>query len=161
MVSKKNFKPTCEALEALGMSIVINNKRGPVFGKGDFTIPVSFDINDRDARHVIHNAQKRLGVPTLKDAKKRDAETVRQRQADERERLAAQIERHDAEIAGLIAQREQRMDGMGHLFTDAEMKAIERLIEQKQREVRGWQSLMTSIPGPRADAQRPKARHRS
>ena len=145
----------------MGMTVVINNKRGPVFGKGDFTIPVNFDINDRDARHVIHNAQKRLGVQTLKDAKKRDADTVRQRQADERERLAEQIARHDVEIADLIAQRERRMDGMGRVYTNAEISAIERLIEQKQREARGWHSLMTSIPGPRADAQRPRAKHRS
>lgn len=161
MVSKKNFKPTCKALEDMGMTIVTMNKMGPVYGLGNVTMPVAFDINDHNARHVIHNARKLLGIPTLKDAKKRDAENVRQRQAQERERLAQQIARHAEEIQRLVVQREARLDGLGRVLTSAEMSAIERLIEQKQREMRGWESLMTAIPGPRADANRPRAKHRS
>ena len=161
-MSTKDFKATVAALVEMGFEFRAENRLGARYAALDgWQTVVSWQIEDHDAKHVIHNAQKHVGVPTSKDAKKRNPETVRRRQDEKRERLAADIMRHEADILELLSQRDRQMDGFGRVLTGTEMRDIERLIEQKQREIRGWQSLMTSIPGPRADAGRPGAKHRS
>ena len=118
-------------------------------------------IDERAAVQLMRKLQKRLGEETDGDRAKRSSEKVRERQAVERQRLAADIERHEAEIADLLRRRDGRMDGLGAVLTGAEMRDIERLIERKQRELRDWRRLMTEIPTPSAHAGNAKAKHRA
>ena len=124
-------------------------------------VSVNISIHEHDARRIMVTLQKQLGIATDAKKSKRSPEAIKEREAAERERIAADIARHEAEILELLSRRDKRMDGLGRLLTSQELRDVEQLIVRKQRELRGWQSLMTAIPAPRADAGRPGARHRS
>lgn len=129
----------------------------PIHGE----VAINPSVDEHTAKSIVVSLQKKLGIATDASKSKRSPEAIKEREAAERERLAAEIARHEAEILELLAQRDRRMDGLGRLLTGQELRDIEQLIARKQRELRGWQSLMTAIPAPRADAGRPGARHRS
>ena len=122
-------------------------------------VGVSTVVDDQVARRIRALVQKALGQPTDKDKSKRSAETVRIRQAATRESVAADVARHEVEIADLLRQRDSRMDGLGRVLTGSELRAIERLIESKERELRGWRRLMTELPTNRAHSGRPGPQH--
>jgi hypothetical protein len=124
-------------------------------------VGVTSGIEEHRVRHLIRNMQRDLGLATAKDQAKRHPDQIKERQAAERERLAAAIVRHEADIADLVHQREARLGGLGRVLSDREVLDIEHLIEEKERELRMWEALMTEIPTPSIHAGPAKARHRS
>lgn len=90
---------------------------------------------------------------------KRKPKTARRRDAAEKK--AAANTRKQEELERLIALKNRELGGARAVLTSAEARAIEQTIAKWERELHQMQSLMTSIPGPRADAGRPRARHHS
>lgn len=162
MPSKAN-KELVKFLEANGFEYDRTNSKQYEFYKhasyGE--ISVNPTIDEHAARHLKVTIQKSFGMVTDRDKVKRSPEAIRERQAAERERLAADIERHQIEIADLLIQRDRRLDGLGRVLTNSQLRAIERLLEQKQRELRAWQRLMTEIPDVNSHSGRLVAQHRS
>jgi hypothetical protein len=72
-----------------------------------------------------------------------------------------QIEKRRREIEVRIAERNRELGGAREVLSSLEAGLIQQKIEADERELRYLRSLITAIPGARADAGRPKARHRS
>lgn len=159
----KSYKEVVKYLEVSGFEYDRTNSKGVEYYQHDShaDVAVSASMNEKSAKRIRTSVQKGLGQPTDKDKSKRSAEAVRLRQTVTREILAADVARHREEIADLLRQRDSRMDGLGRVLTNSELRAIEQLIESKHRELRGWQQLMTEIPTSSAHAGRVKAQHHS
>ena len=71
------------------------------------------------------------------------------------------IEKRRADIEARIAERNRELGGAQKYLTIAEGRLIRQKIEADERELREIKKLMSSIPGPRADAGSPRAKHRS
>lgn len=159
----KSAKRIVKFLEANGVSYTRTNSKGwDCFeASGQPEILINPSLDERAEKFIQVKVQKSLGITTQRDESKRNPEQIKARQAAERERLAEQIERHEAEIDDLVRQISSRMDGLGAQLSAKDIRRIESLIEQREREVREWQRLMTEIPTPNAHSGRVKARHRS
>lgn len=140
----------------------INSKQTGIYTCPDRAdVSLSLGIGDRQARQLIRTLQRDFGIPTAKDQSKRDALAVKERQAVERERAHQAAARSAAELEQLIRERDAVMDGLGSILGDQELDRVAALIEAKEKELRGWQQLMQSIPASGEHTGRASARHRS
>lgn len=157
----KSYKQLVQFLESVGFEYDRTNSKGSDIyshsGYGEMSVPQA----PANVEGTIRRVQKTLGITTIREARKRKPEQIKNRQAVERERVAAQIERNQAEIAELLRQRDQRLDGLGAVLTDREVWRIEEIIEIRENEIREWQKLMTQIPSVNAHAGRSRAEHRA
>ena len=65
------------------------------------------------------------------------------------------------EIERRVNLRKRELGGIAAVLSTKEINRIIAEIEKEERERHATERLMSSIPGPRADAGRPHARHRS
>jgi len=157
----KHYTSAVAALRDLGYEAIREKRGATVLRRGDHSLTLPYAIGDTQAGHAVHNAQKRWGAPTKKDAKKANPSQVRVRRAAERDRLRLENERDRATHAAKVAELGRELDGRAAEITRAEIRQLIQAIERRERELRGLEAQMTSVPGARADAGRPKARHRS
>ncbi len=128
-------------------------------GHSDFTL--NQNIDDHRSKLLLRNLQKRFGIATDKDHRKRDAGAIRDRQAKERERLQQELARSNRELEALVRQREERLDGLGRVLDSEAMHAIERHIEAKEAELREWNRLIREIPSAAENRGTGQVRHRA
>jgi hypothetical protein len=123
--------------------------------KGCPAIPVPAEPSATAAEKVC--VQVVANVSALASARKpkrfRAKATAANKRASDEKRLC--------ELEELIAGRNRELGGAAEFLTVSEQHRIVALIEKYAREQRELIQLMTSIPGQRADAGRPHARHRS
>lgn len=160
---KKGYKQLAAFFEENRIEYVRTNAKGrefyshPACGE----IGVNPGVDERAVKQIIQSVQKSLGLQTVKDQAKRNAAHIKDRQAAERARLAAEIGKHRGEIADLLSQRERQLGGLGATLTPGQITAISRLIEKHEREIREMQKLMQELPENNAHAGNGRAQHRS
>lgn len=129
------------------------------YGKPD--VMVRDCLDDHIVKLLTEGINKAHGVKTIKQQRKRNADQIKDRQARERMRLAAEIGKRRGEVADLLAQRNNQLNGLGKVLTQSEVAAISRLIEQHEREIREMQRLMQELPENNAHSGNVRAQHRS
>lgn len=140
---KAEAKRVIAALEARGYVMKRKNTKGwLVYACRGHEILVNPSMREHDAVRTL----KALGA-TMKH-NKRSPEKVKARQADEREKAKAELDRLDKERAALLARRE------------LSQAAAQRLAEI-EREFRWWRSLMESTPASSAHRGRGRVKHQS
>lgn len=105
---------------------------------------ISPSITDTTVKNEIRKIQKRMGLSTDRDASKRDAAAVRERQAKERQRLQEELDRKNAEIEARIVEIESREGRLG--FTLAEWRQLSPVIERLWNERVAIERQMTEGP---------------
>lgn len=119
-------------------------------------------INDHDATNFVHNVSRELGLETPRDPKKRKANAIKERRAKEREALQAKIDHSKAELAELVAQREEQyrhrlairdernaqLDGAAAHLSDDEVTAISTRIREHEEAILEWQKLLSMPTSP-------------
>lgn len=155
-VPKKSFKLVQKRLIQLGYVADHTNSKGLTL----FTHPtrpdlrVSGSINDNDARHLIRNLERQIGIAR---SNKRNANATKARQQSERERAADELAALDAKREGILAKKLALPTGdLAGVDRDLRLE-LERELEALDRERVKWQRLMTEIPAPLGNT----ARHRA
>lgn len=130
-------------------------------GSDGHELSISAVPDDREVKYTTRDVQKRFGLTTAGDCRKRHPVQIKDRQATERERAAAEVDRHLHEIADLLRQRDHLLGGLGRILTDREVTAISRQIEQHERELVVLRRQMQDIPSVNAHSGRIAAQHRA
>lgn len=105
-------------------------------------------IADRPARTVEKNIARSISASDGRG--KRSGQAVKERQASEREQIAAEAERASIEYAEIVARREKFYQGM----TPEQKRAEDDALEAAEREFRKWQKLMQQMPLPNVNRHR-------
>ena len=123
--------------------------------KGCPSVRVHVDRGSVEAERVMVQIQHDIEAASMK----RPPKTFRKRATAAKKNAA--VEKRLREIEARIAERNRELGGMQEFLTGPEARLIRQKIEDDEREMREIRKLMSSIPGPRADAGRPRAKHRS
>lgn len=163
MQSLKEQKRFTKFLESVGFTYSHSNRKGIDFYShpGHPEVGVSASPSDNTVNFLIIAIQKRLGIPTLKENRKRDPARIKERQSSEREDAKAEDDRLAAERATIHAQilgmEARRFGGLVVHGSAEQISALRnRLIEIDKDRV-FYQRLMTEIPASGRD----RAAHRS
>jgi hypothetical protein len=161
--SGKPYKDALALAERLGYVHDRTNSKGVRYftRQGCREVPLNPSMQDHQLKKLAVMMQRDCGEQTAKDRSKRDAVAVKERRAGDRSRAAAETARHQLILDGLLAQHDRSLNGIGAVLSASELAAVVRQIEENESELRYWRSLMTTTPGDRLDAGRPRARHRS
>jgi hypothetical protein len=151
---KRPAKELIACLERHGYEYDRTNTKGwEIWISGDHEVPVNPSMQEHVAKSLVRDLQKRHG--TAAKPNKRNVANIRERQERQRQALRADIEQHRARLDEILAARSQRLDGLGLVATEEEIRRITKHIEAREAELRELQRLM-STPG--LDN---RARHRS
>lgn len=157
---KRHAKELVKELESLGYEFErVNAKSMHVYSRGGDEVIVSPGVSDNAARQILRQVKRRLGCPD--EVAKRNPEQIKARQAADRERAAVEVERVERERDALILKRSRLLAGHGSALTRREIRDIEDLIRDKDREHREWLSLMTGVPSSAEHRGNRQARHRA
>lgn len=148
MAHTKHYKELVSFLGSVGFSLERTNSKGFEIYSHPAHAPVGLNpsISGTPARHLLRNLQRKLTGATELSGRKRQPAKIKDRQAAERAKAHAEVEARQAEIAALLAQRDERMGRVGFSGTDAEFRELIARIEKEERELRYWRQLMTEIP---------------
>lgn len=158
---KRYAKELIKELEALGYEFSRTNaKMMHVYVRpGVPDLIVSPGCSENAARQILRQVKRSLGCAD--EVAKRNPEQIKARQAAERESAAAAVDRLNRERDDLIASRSRLLAGRANGLTRQQVRAIEKRIEETERERRHWESLMTSTPASADHRGSGQARHRS
>lgn len=120
---------------------------------------VSPGCSENAARQILRGVKRGLGCAD--EVAKRNPAQIKERQAADREKAAAEVARLHLERDDLIASRSRLLAGRANGLTRQQVRAIEKRIEETERERRHWESLMTSVPASADHRGSGLARHRS
>lgn len=123
--------------------------------KGCPSVSVRVECGSIEAERVMVQIQRDIDASAMK----RPPKAFRKRATAAKNNAAAEKRLRDIEAR--IAERNRELGGMQEFLTGPEARLIRQKIEADEREWREIKKLMTAIPGPRADAGRPRAKHRS
>ena len=146
-MSAKTYKKLVRFLGDHGYEFDRTNARGIEY----FRHPASGELwvnpglDERAARQIEHGVLKSLGIKTVAEEKKRNVAQIKEREAGDRARAAAELARLDADRDQLVLERDADLARFGVLST-SDMRAIIAKIEANERERRYWASLMTETP---------------
>lgn len=143
---KKQAKQVVAALEHHGYEFDhINAKAMHVYVKGGSPdVAVNLGMDERQARYLIRRLERDNGVQ--QECTKRNPAQVKARQAAEREKGAARLAVLEQERADILAARDLQLDGHGAQLSRKEVRAIEKRINQIDRERKRLTALMTQAP---------------
>lgn len=157
----KQAKQALAALEHHGYAFDHRNAKGlHVYAKGNGPdIAVNLGMNENAARSLIRRLDRDAGVE--QECVKRNPAQVKARQAAERDRAAAAIDRLEQERAHILARRDEQLNGHGARLTRSEVRAIEKRIEQIDREHKRLTALMTQTATSGAHGGTRRAQHQT
>lgn len=160
MSGKKDFKALEKRLLRLGFEFDHQNASHQyVYTHGHHAdLCVSPGINEAAARILLRKVEKTLHCATA--APKRNAHALKGRQAAERVRHQAELDRLDDEREAILRQRDSYLSGAGEHLTNAEVRAIEDRVREIESERREIERLM-GAPSTGTDRGTRSARHES
>ncbi len=143
---KQGSKALIKLAEQLGYEHTDTNSQGAL----RYTHPSAPDVVIQTSlpEYAARALQKRMLASTGNSVKKpkRNPRAVRERQSRDRETQRQEKAKREAVLAGLIAERSRMLAGHASGLTLGQVAAIEKAIEQAEREVSRYERLMTELP---------------
>lgn len=147
-VGKKHFRVIEKKLHQLGYQLdYVNGRGGWIYTHGTLPqIQINPSMNERSAATLGKKLDKELGL--VRETNKRNAQAIKSRRADERERAKVELEALDKRRQQILAEKDALPTGdLADLGRDQRL-ALEREMESIERERLRWQRLMTELPAP-------------
>lgn len=152
---KRGYKELVAELESLGFGYDRTNSKGVRYYVHPLCQEVGLSANSSPDTHrtQLRTAKRALGIDT--SAGKRNPQQIKLRQAAERAEIAAQLNRHEAEIQTIRIAKMQGLDGRAAHLAESQIGALEdKVHELRQRD----QELARLMAAPGLDN---SVRHRA
>jgi hypothetical protein len=165
-MAAKHQKQFVEFLLENGYVLSRSSKSADVYKRPGGTTRLSMirlvpNIREKDVVNFIHNISRELGIETPRDNRKRNPEQIRERHAQERAAVQAQMDAAREELQELVAAKERAdrealavrerdpiadasLGPVSQYLTRDEVEDIITRIEAKQAQVLAWQKELAN-----------------